>query len=100
MSSLLPQRLLSVNTAPATPIEIGGRRILSGIGKRAVSTPTDPQRIAVQRLGLAGDEQADLTVHGGLHKAVYATPMSTIRFGKPCGPKPACKHGTRPCLTA
>ena len=80
MSSLLPQRLLSVNTAPATPIEIGGRRILSGIGKRAVSTPTDPQRIAVQRLGLAGDEQADLTVHGGLHKAVYAYPHEHYAF--------------------
>lgn len=80
MPSLLPQRLLSVNTAPATSIEIGGRRILSGIGKRAVSTPTDPQRIAVQRLGLAGDEQADLTVHGGLHKAVYAYPHEHYAF--------------------
>jgi MOSC domain-containing protein YiiM len=30
--------------------------------------------VAVGRLGLAGDEQADPSVHGGLTKAVYAYP--------------------------
>ena len=80
MSTLLPRQILSVNTALATPLEIEGRRILSGIGKRAASTPTDPQRITVQRLGLAGDEQADLTVHGGLSKAVYAYPHEHYAF--------------------
>ena len=80
MSTLLPRQILSVNTAAATPLDIEGRRILSGIVKRAVSTPADPQRIAVQRLGLAGDEQADLTVHGGLNKAVYAYPHEHYAF--------------------
>lgn len=80
MSLHLPRQILSVNTAVATPLDIQGRRILSGIGKRAVSTPADPQRIAVQRLGLGGDEQADLTVHGGLNKAVYAYPHEHYAF--------------------
>ncbi|HYR25028.1 MAG TPA: MOSC domain-containing protein [Aquabacterium sp.] len=80
MSSLLPRQILSVNTATATPLDIGGRTVLSGIRKRAVSTLTDPQRIGVQKLGLAGDEQADLEVHGGLHKAVYAYPHEHYAF--------------------
>ncbi len=53
----------------------GGRRVLSGIGKHAVAGP-----IAVGRLGLAGDEQADLRVHGGLDKAVYAYPAEHYAF--------------------
>jgi MOSC domain-containing protein YiiM len=57
----------SVNVGVARPLMAGGRRVLSGIGKQAVSGP-----VAVARLGLAGDEQADLSVHGGLDKAVYA----------------------------
>lgn len=47
----------------------GGREVLSGIGKTSVPGP-----VAVSPLGLAGDEQADLSVHGGLDKAVYAYP--------------------------
>jgi len=78
--SLLPRQLLSVNVAPATPVMIEGRRILTGIGKRPVSTPADPRRITVRPLGLEGDEQADLTVHGGLHKAVYAYPHEHYPF--------------------
>ena len=46
------------------------RTVLSGIGKRPVEGT-----VAVGKLGLAGDEQADLTVHGGLTKAVYAYPV-------------------------
>jgi len=34
----------------------------------------------VARLGLAGDEQADLSVHGGLDKAVYAYPAEHLAF--------------------
>ncbi len=37
-------------------------------------------RVAVGVLGLAGDEQADLTVHGGLAKAVYAYPSEHLPF--------------------
>ncbi len=62
-------RLLSVNVGTARPLMVGGRRVLSAIGKQPVAGP-----VAVARLGLSGDEQADLSVHGGLDKAVYAYP--------------------------
>jgi MOSC domain-containing protein YiiM len=38
----------------------------SAIAKRAVQGP-----VVVSELGLAGDEQADRRVHGGLDKAVH-----------------------------
>ncbi len=52
---------------------VGGRTLVSAIGKTAVSGPVD-----VGVLGLAGDEQADLSVHGGLSKAVYALPSEHL----------------------
>lgn len=60
-------KVISVNVARAEMRQIGGRRVATAIGKKPVAG-----RVAVRPLGLAGDEQADLTVHGGLSKAVYA----------------------------
>lgn len=54
--------------------------VMSGIRKTAVSTIESPQPIPVTRMGLAGDEQCDLTVHGGLEKAVYAYPSEHYTF--------------------
>ena len=68
-------RILSVNVAQAAPLVIGGRRVLSAIGKRPVEGP-----VAVRPLNLDGDEQADLSVHGGLTKAVYAYPVEHYPF--------------------
>ncbi len=68
-------RVLSVNTGIARPLRIGGRDILSAIGKVPVPGP-----VAVGPLGLQGDEQADPTVHGGLDKAVYAYPVEHLPF--------------------
>ncbi|MDQ6685082.1 MAG: MOSC domain-containing protein [Pseudomonadota bacterium] len=68
-------RLLSLNVARATPVLINGRRVMSAIGKRATAGP-----LAVLRLGLEGDEQADLRVHGGPSKAVYAYPSEHYEF--------------------
>ena len=68
-------QLLSVNLGQARPLLTGGRKILTAIGKRAVEGP-----VAVKRLGLNGDEQADLSVHGGLDKAVYAYPAEHYDF--------------------
>ena len=74
------RRLLSVNVARATPVEIQGRSILTAIGKQPVSSEAAPTRIEVRPLGLDGDEQADLSVHGGLSKAVYAYPAEHHAF--------------------
>lgn len=68
-------RVESVNVARATPLQVEGRVVLSAIGKQAVAGPVE-----VNRLGLAGDEQADLSVHGGLDKAVYAYPTAHYPF--------------------
>ena len=62
-------RLLAIQTGRVRPLMVGGRKLVSAIGKTAVTGPID-----VGVLGLAGDEQADLSVHGGLSKAVYALP--------------------------
>lgn len=68
-------QVLNVSVGAAQPIRVGGREVLSGIGKRPVDG-----RVAVNRLGLACDEQADPTVHGGLSKAVYAYPAQHLAF--------------------
>lgn len=68
-------QILSVNTSLAREIDIEGRGVMSGIGKRGVDGSVD-----VRMLGLAGDEQADPSVHGGLSKAVYAYPIEHYPF--------------------
>ena len=68
-------RLLSLNVARASAVAINGRRVMTAIGKRAVEGPR-----AVERLGIEGDEQADLSVHGGPAKAVYAYPSEHYAF--------------------
>ena len=57
------------------PVQIGGRRVVTAIAKQ-------PQAgaVEVRPLGLAGDEQADLSVHGGPSKAVYAYPSEHYAF--------------------
>ncbi|MDP4075455.1 MOSC domain-containing protein [Acidovorax sp. A1169] len=64
-----------VNTGSARRMKAGERSVLTAIGKAPVAGP-----VAVGRLGLAGDEQADLNVHGGLDKAVYAYPNAHYAF--------------------
>ncbi|EJE51896.1 hypothetical protein PMI14_03411 [Acidovorax sp. CF316] len=64
-----------VNTGSARRLKVGERSVLSAIGKAPVTGA-----VAVGRLGLAGDEQADLNVHGGLDKAVYAYPAAHYAF--------------------
>jgi MOSC domain-containing protein YiiM len=70
-------QVMSVNTARAAPVKISGRQVLTAIVKRSASGP-----VAVHALGLAGDEQADLSVHGGISKAVYAYPSEHYAFWK------------------
>ncbi len=65
----------SVNVGSARRISVGTRTVMSAIGKRPVAG-----RVGVLPLGLEGDEQADLSVHGGLAKAVYAYPSEHFAF--------------------
>jgi MOSC domain-containing protein YiiM len=67
--------LVSVQLAQARKVMISGRSILTAIHKTAALGP-----VQVGVLGLEGDEQADLSVHGGLEKAVYAYPAEHYPF--------------------
>ena len=67
--------LLGIQTTQARRIQIDGRFILTAIHKLPVTGP-----VVVAPMGLAGDEQADLSVHGGLDKAVYAYPAEHYPF--------------------
>ncbi len=62
-------KLLSVNVALPREVEINGQKVLTGIFKEPVAG-----RVRLRRLNLEGDRQADLEVHGGTYKAVYAYP--------------------------
>ena len=68
-------RILSINLALAELMPVQGRPVLSAINKRAVEGA-----IELRPLGLVGDEQADLAVHGGIAKAVYAYPFVHYAF--------------------
>ena len=68
-------QIQGIQVGSARKALMGGRAILTAIRKTAVSGP-----VAVKALGLEGDEQADLSVHGGLEKAVYAYPSEHYAF--------------------
>ena len=60
-------QLLSVNVGRPRVLSWRGREIRTAIFKQPVAGP-----VALAGVNLAGDQQADLTVHGGPDKAVYA----------------------------
>ena len=60
--------VVSVNVGLPRTVEWEGALVSTGIFKHPVG------RVAVRRLNLDGDRQADLSVHGGPDKAVYAYP--------------------------
>lgn len=68
-------KVLHVNRGRARATHINGRTVMTAIGKQPVAGA-----VSVGRMGLEGDEQADLTVHGGLAKAVYAYPHEHYGF--------------------
>lgn len=68
-------QLLSIQTGRVRPLQVGNRKSMSAIGKTTRMGPVD-----VGVLGLQGDEQADLTVHGGLSKAIYALPSEHLSW--------------------
>lgn len=67
--------LKSVQLGKAQAMLIQGRSIHSAIRKQPVAGD-----VMVQALGLLGDEQVDLSVHGGLEKAIYAYPVEHYPF--------------------
>lgn len=63
-------KLVSVNVGLPREVTWKGKTVRTGIFKEPVNT-----RVMVRELNLDGDGQADLTVHGGVDKAVYVYPF-------------------------
>ncbi len=70
-------KVISVNVGLPRNVPYRGRSISTGIFKEPVEG-----RVKVQRLNVEGDRQADLSVHGGIEKAVYAYPSEHYEFWK------------------
>jgi MOSC domain-containing protein YiiM len=62
-------KVVSLSVGLPREVEWEGNTVLTSIFK----TPVD-RRLPVTRLNFEGDEQSDLTVHGGVDKAVYVYP--------------------------
>ena len=68
-------KLISVNVGLPREVLSNGKVVTTGIFKEPVEG-----RVWVRTLNLEGDRQADLTVHGGKHKAVYGYPAVHYEF--------------------
>jgi len=68
-------QVVSVNVGLPRTVRRNGRDVTTGIFKKPVEG-----RVRVRRLNLEGDRQADLSVHGGAAKAVYAYPLEHYAF--------------------
>lgn len=70
-------QIISINVAMPKTIDINGRPVLTAIYKEPVANS-----VWLGKLGLTGDGQADLTVHGGEHQAVYSYPYEHYDYWK------------------
>jgi MOSC domain-containing protein YiiM len=68
-------QIVSVNVGRPREVPWRGKKVRTSIFKEPVAG-----RVLVRRLNLAGDEQADLRVHGGVSKAVYGYPSEHYAF--------------------
>jgi MOSC domain-containing protein YiiM len=68
-------KVLSVNVALPRLIAWKGQTFNTGIFKKPVNGP-----VRMRQLDFEGDRQADLSVHGGPYKAVYAYPSEHYEF--------------------
>jgi len=73
--SPLPVRIVSVNVGLPQDVAWKGQQVRTSIFKQPAAGP-----VAVLAEHLAGDGQADLRVHGGPDKAVYAYPLEHYEF--------------------
>ncbi len=70
-------KLISVNTGLPREVLWHGRTVTTAIYKQPVQG-----RVALRKLNLDGDRQADLSVHGGEYKAVYCYPLAHYDYWK------------------
>jgi MOSC domain-containing protein YiiM len=70
-------KLISVNVGRPRLFSLEGQTFSTGIFKKPVTG-----QVMLRRTNLDGDRQADLSVHGGPNKAVYAYPSEHYGFWK------------------
>lgn len=71
----MASKLISVSVGLPREVAWKGKQVLTGIFKEPVA-----RRLQLRRLNLDGDQQADLSVHGGADKAVYAYPAEHYEY--------------------
>jgi MOSC domain-containing protein YiiM len=70
-------KLISLNVGLPRIVEYNGEPVATGIFKEPVQGS-----VKVRTLNLDGDAQADLSVHGGVSKAVYSYPFEHYEYWK------------------
>jgi MOSC domain-containing protein YiiM len=81
-------RVISVNVGLPRVVVWKGVHVQTAIFKDPVEGP-----VTISDLNLDGDKQADLTVHGGLEKAVYAYPAEHYEYWRKEFPEVAFSAG-------
>jgi MOSC domain-containing protein YiiM len=71
----IEKRVVSVNVGEPRQVMAGNFSVITAIFKSPVEG-----RVAIRGHNLAGDRQADLTVHGGAKKAVYLYPSEHYAY--------------------
>ena len=77
-------RLISISAGKVSPL-FGNHHpdyqsVASAIRKNSISNLQNLITVEVTNLGIKGDEQADLSVHGGIEKAIYVYPVEHYTF--------------------
>lgn len=77
-------KLLSISAGKVVPLfgnhHPNYKSVASAIHKQSISNLQNPLPIEIGALGVKGDEQADLSAHGGIEKAIYAYPAEHYAF--------------------
>lgn len=77
-------KLISINAGKVAPLFTNQHPdhavVMSGIKKSSISNIDQANPVDINTLGVLGDEQADLSVHGGLEKAIYVYPHEHYPF--------------------
>ena len=81
-------KILSINVSLPEEIDFEGQKVTTGIFKKPIEG-----RIMLRTLNLDGGKQADLTVHGGPDKAVYAYPIEHYEFWRKVYPDMEMPNG-------
>jgi len=91
-------KLISISSGKVLPL-IGNHHpnyqsAASAIHKKSISNLQNPKAVEINHLGVKGDEQADLSVHGGIEKAIYVYPSEHYAFWNELLARETKKHSS------